>query len=65
MTDARTQVQTLAEFAVACRERPLRSRDVADDRRHRILDTVGNCAWPGSSRVRGARRPRRRGPRAW
>lgn len=42
MTDARTQVQTLAEFAVACRERPLPG-DVADDVVHRILDTVGNC----------------------
>lgn len=38
----RTQVRTLADFAVACRDTPLPA-EVVDDVAHRILDVIGNC----------------------
>jgi 2-methylcitrate dehydratase PrpD len=42
MTDDRTQVQRLADFAVACRDEGLPAH-VSDDVVNRILDVVGNC----------------------
>ncbi len=42
MTDERTQVQLLADFAVACRDEGLPAH-VSDDVVNRILDVVGNC----------------------
>ncbi len=43
MTDDRTQVQQLADFAVACRDEGLPDARQRTTSSNRILDVLGNC----------------------